>query len=202
MNTNKTIKIAVLSLLINIAYAAVNVALGLISPSAWFVTMGAYYLVLAVVRFVALISSKKEENPFLLGFSSVLFMTLSLPLIGMVILSSARERGMELHEILMITMALYAFTKVTLAIINLCEARKYKSDAVKVMRCVSFADALVPIASLQRSMLLSFGDMAEADIRLFNILTGSGVCVIVFILGLLLNKKKKYKDLVSRSFLF
>jgi divalent metal cation (Fe/Co/Zn/Cd) transporter len=91
----------------------------------------------------------------------------------------------------MITMALYAFTKVTLAIINLTKARRQRSSAESALRSISLADALVSIASLQRSMLVSFGEMTASEIRLFNILTGSGVCILVFILGLNLLMKKR-----------
>ena len=95
-----------------------------------------------------------------------------------------KDRGIRYHEIVMITLALYAFIKVTLGIINLVKASRHAASAWVCLRNISLADALVSICSLQRSMLVSFGDMAQQDITLFNILTGSGVCIIVFMLGL------------------
>jgi len=44
---------------------------------------------------------------------------------------------------------------------------------------------------LQRSMLVSFGNMAQKDITLFNILTGSGVCIAVLMLGINLTGGKR-----------
>lgn len=38
--------------------------------------------------------------------------------------------------------------------------------------------------SLQRAMLVSFPGMLLPDIRLMNALTGAGVCVLIFLLGL------------------
>ena len=186
---NRSARTTILSLCINLAYAIGNIALGVVASSVWFVTAGIYYLAIAVVRFVALINMKKQESPRLLRFSGIALMIVSIPLLAMVFLSAIRERGNHFHEILMITIALYAFSKITVAIINMCKAGKHSGDAMTVLVNVSLADALVSIASLQRSMLLSFGELTAADIRLFNILTGSGVCIIVFILGLLLSKK-------------
>lgn len=103
---------------------------------------------------------------------------------GTVILCAMKDRGIRYHEIVMITLALYAFIKVTLGIINLVKASRHAASAWVCLRNISLADALVSICSLQRSMLVSFGDMAQQDITLFNILTGSGVCIIVFMLGL------------------
>ena len=103
---------------------------------------------------------------------------------GTVILCAMKDRGIRYHEIVMITLALYAFIKVTLGIINLVKASRQAASAWVCLRNISLADALVSICSLQRSMLVSFGDMAQQDITLFNILTGSGVCIIVFMLGL------------------
>ena len=111
-------------------------------------------------------------------------MLLAWCLSGTVILCAMKDRGIRYHEIVMITLALYAFIKVTLGIINLVKASRQAASAWVCLRNISLADALVSICSLQRSMLVSFGDMAQQDITLFNILTGSGVCIIVFMLGL------------------
>ena len=98
-------------------------------------------------------------------------------------------------------MALYAFTKVTLAIINLIKVRKTSGRVYRALRNISLADALVSIASLQRSMLVSFGDMPATDIQLFNALTGTGVCIIIALLGIeqivtlkRINKKQVYPN--------
>ena len=47
-------------------------------------------------------------------------------------------------------------------------------------------------------MLVSFGGMDEKDIKLFNTLTGSGVCIIIFLLGMNLLKGDKFKMAKSK----
>ena len=67
-------------------------------------------------------------------------MVLSVSLSGMVILASVKDRGTDFHEIIMITIALYTFTKLTLAIINLVKSKRNTPERVKVLRNISFAD--------------------------------------------------------------
>ena len=118
-------------------------------------------------------------------------MLLSLPLVGTVILAVVSDRGITMHMIVMISMAAYSFTKITLAIINLIKARKSDSAKLVSLRNVSLSHACVSIFALQRSMLVSFGDMPQNDIHIFNAVTGAALCVIVFLLGLNLVKNKK-----------
>ena len=182
-------KFSLLSLALNIAFSAYHVVFGIITHSWWLFTVGLYYVILSVVRFVVL--RTKKHHSFATKFTGGMLMLLSLPLVGTVILAVARDRGMVLHEIVMITMALYAFAKITLATVNLVKARRSASAQLITLRNISFADAFVSIFSLQRSMLVSFEGMNELEIQIMNASLGSAVCVIVFLLGLNLVRSKK-----------
>ncbi|MBE6535056.1 MAG: hypothetical protein E7677_00325 [Ruminococcaceae bacterium] len=182
-------RLALLGLLFNVAFGAYNVVFGIITHSWWLLTVGIYYAILSIVRFVVL--KTKGSGSFITKFTGVMLMLLSMPLVGTVILAVVRDRGMVMHEIVMIAMAVYSFTKITLAIINLIKSRKSTSEKLITLRNVSLADACVSIFALQRSMLVSFGEMSETDICIFNAVIGSAVCVIVFLLGLNLVRNKK-----------
>jgi len=176
----------------NIAFAAYHGVLGFVLHSWWFITLSVYYVLLSVMRFAILrMPQDQASGGFIRRFTGIMLMVLAWCLSGTVILCTMKERGVRHHEIVMITLALYAFIKVTLGIMNLIKAARHASSAWVCLRNISLADALVSICSLQRSMLVSFGDMAQADIVLFNVLTGSGVCLIVFILGLNLTGGKR-----------
>lgn len=178
------IPLTYLSLILNLAYAIYNSILGFISHSWWFITLSIYYAVLSVMRFAVLrIKRKSETEIFAKKFTGFCFVFLSVCLVGTVILSAVTNRGVKHNEIVMITIALYTFTKVVLGIINLVKSKKRSSPAFKTLRNISFADALVSVFSLQRSMLVTFEGMGESDVTLFNILTGSSVCIAVFVLG-------------------
>ena len=186
---DRTLKLALGSLAFNIAFATYYLVMGLVTNSWWLLTLGSYYLVLSLVRFMVLRSKSKER--FIAKFTGWMLILLSIPLVGTVILSVVRDRGHERHMILMIALAAYAFTKITLATIKLIKARRSTSATILTLRSISFADAFVSIFALQRSMLVSFEGMTETEIVIMNATLGSAVCVIVFLLGLNLVRNRK-----------
>ena len=189
---DRTLKIAIASLVFNIAFAIYHLVMGLVTSSWWLLTLGSYYLILSTVRFAVLRSKSKER--FIAKFTGWMLMLLSIPLVGTVILSVLRDRGHKLHMIVMIAMAAYAFTKITLAIIKFIKARRSKSAILLTLRNISLADAFVSIFALQRSMLVSFEGMSEAEIVIINAALGSAVCIACFLLGLLLLLNRQYKS--------
>ena len=186
---DRTLKFALANLVLNISFATYHLVLGLVTSSWWLLTLGAYYLILSTVRF-AVLRSKSGER-LIAKFTGWMLIILSIPLAGTVILSVVRERGYELHMIVMIAMAAYAFTKITLATVNLIKARCSTSAMLITLRNISFADAFVSIFALQRSMLVSFEGMRDTEIVIMNASLGSAVCVIVFLLGLNLVRNRK-----------
>ncbi len=187
---NKTQKLSILSLLFNIAYSAYHIGLGVWSNSWWLFTIGIYYAILSLIRFAIL--RTKQNSVFLIRFTGIMLMLLSVPLVGTVILSVVRDRGKVMHMIIMITIAAYTFTKITFAIINLVRLRKGSSAKLIALRNISLADSCVSIFALQRSMLVSFPGMAADDIRIMNAVFGSAICIIVFLLGYNLIRNEKF----------
>ena len=185
---NRTLRSALISLIFNIAYSAYYVVLGALTRSWWLLALGFYYYVLSTVRFIV-IRTKKNEH-LLAKFTGVMLIIMSLSLIGVVLLSLVRDRGHKFHIIVMITIAAYSFAKIVLAVVKLVKSRHSKSQKTIALRNISFAAACVSIFSLQRSMLVSFEGVSEAEIPLMNALTGTGVCIIIFLLGLNLAVKR------------
>ena len=188
---DRTRKLALASLLFNMVYSAYHIIFGITTHSWWFFTIGIYYAILSIVRFVVL--RHKGKKRFVIRFTGIMLMALSLSLVGTVILAFVKDRGTEFHLIVMLAIAVYAFTKITLATIKWIKARKSKSAKLITLRNISFADAFVSIFSLQRSMLVSFEGMTEIEIRIMNVATGSAVCIIVFLLGLNLVQQQRLK---------
>ncbi len=186
---DRILKFALVSLTFNIVFSAYHLLFGIVSGSWWLLTLGSYYLILSIVRFVVL--RTKSKGRFVTKFTGGMLIALSITLIGTVILSVVRDRGHEFNIIVMITMAAYAFTKVTLATINLVKSRHSTSVTLITLRNISLADAFVSIFALQRSMLVSFEGMTKTEMLIMNAALGSAVCVIVFLLGLNLARSKK-----------
>ena len=192
---DRTLKFALASLVFNMAFATYHLVVGGVTSSWWLLTLGSYYLVLSIVRFVVLRSKSGER--FIAKFTGWMLILLSIPLAGTVILSVVRDRGHERHMIVMIAMAAYAFTKITLATIKLIKARRSTSATLITLRNISFADAFVSIFALQRSMLVSFEGMREMKIVIMNAALGSAVCIACFLLGLLLLLNRQYNSSIA-----
>ena len=187
---DRPLKIAVVSLAGNIVFASYYLIFGVVSGSAWLLSLGVYYLILSIVRFVVL--RLKKNARLATSFSGVMLMILSLALLCTVILSVIQDRGIKFHMIVMIAIATYAFSKISVATVNLIRSRKSTAGAIMPLKSISFSDALASIFALQRSMLVSFDGMNEAEIMIMNGALGSAVCITVFLLGLRLIFENRY----------
>ena len=177
------------SLTFNAAYAIGNCIIGFLAHSWWFITVGAYYTVLAITRFSVLQVKRKASGDcdtelFARRITGILLVVLSVCIVGVNIMSAVKDRGTVFHEIVMITIATYTFTKITIAIIGMVKVKRAASSVLKTLRNISLADASVSIYTMQRSMLVSFPGMEAADILLLNIFTGTLVWIVVLLLGI------------------
>ncbi len=191
-------------LVFNLIYAIANGVLGFLNLSWWFITVGAYYTVLTVMRYSVLQIRRKADGNydaelFARRITGILLVVLSFCIIGVNVLSAVEERGTAFHEIVMIAVATYTFTKITMAIIGIVKARRTASPVLKTLRNITLADACVSVYTMQRSMLQSFPGMGAAEIQLFNILTGTAVWLIVLLLGINLIGGK-YTDMAKSKF--
>ena len=170
-----------LNLALNILYAVGNLALGIYEHSYWFITAGAYYAILGIMRYSAVLFEKKTKSEsikaeyFVRGFSGVMLIGMSIVLMGSVYLSVKFDVARSIHEIIMI---------ITMAIINAVKVKKHNSPLLETLRNINLADAVVSIFSMQRSMLVSFEGMTVWEIKLINTLTGTAVCLVVLALGI------------------
>jgi len=178
-----------LRLLTDIAYALGNAAIGVVSRSWWFITLGAYYAVLATARFLVLRMERKTTGDSPLEararrMTGILLVVLSFCITGITTLSIIEGRGTDFHQIVMIAIATYTFFRITKAIVDVVKAKHSPSPVLHTLRNISLADAGVSVFALQRSMLVSFPGMENGDVRLFNILTGTATYVFVLFLGI------------------
>ena len=184
MKKERILKITAISFIINFLYAGYTLYLGITSHSWWFIALSAYYTVLSFLRILLLNSNRLENKISVSSFCGKVFILLSVCLAGITYLSYEENIGTKYNEIIIITIAVYTFSKIVLAIINLIKDSRHNAVRLKALRNVSFADALASIFSLQRSMLISFEGMSEPEIKLFNALTGTAVYLLVFLMGL------------------
>lgn len=200
---SRVISFVVLNFFLNFLYAFYNGVLGIINHSIWFIIMCAYYIVLSTMRLSAVLCDWKNKNTssndieyFVMKLCGVLLVLLNFVLAGAIYISLSQDIATKYDKIIMITIATYTFYKITITIIKAVKQHKNPLPLLSVIRSISYAEVAASVLTLQRSMLVSFGSMNNADIHTMNILTGSAVCLFVLILGIVLiirGAKKKGK---------
>lgn len=185
---------------LNLTYALYHGVIGIMTGSLWFLLLCAYYMILSVIRFSAVLYDHQSaknipsfSEQFLFRFLGGMLILLAVILAVSSWLSLRYDVAMVYPEIMMITIATYTFYKIIIAIVNAIKARKQQSLWLIAIRNIGCADAAPSLLALQRSMLVSFEGMNSQDIDLMNALTGAGVCLLTTALGIymILRKEKQ-----------
>ena len=120
---------------------------------------------------------------FVMKLCGVLLILLNFILSAAIYISQSQYIATKYGEIVMITIAAYTFYKITITVIKAVKQRKNPSPLLSVIRSISYAEVAASVLTLQRSMLVSFGEMNDTDIHTMNTLSGTSVCLFVLILG-------------------
>lgn len=170
-------------LLVNLLYIAVKLTAGIYYRSWWFVTLAAYYALLAVTRFLLLwrwggIGPEMELRRCRLCGAALLLMNAALA--GMVVLMVRQNQGYDYPGMLIYAMAAYSFYAGTVAAVNVIKFRRHGSPVLFAAKAINLAAALVSILALETAMIAQFGDQNDALFRrTMTAATGGGVCAIV-----------------------
>ncbi len=191
---------ATISLFFNLSYAVYHGILGLLSYSWWFIALWGYYTILGMTRFyVVLYERKNKPTPsidteyFVMMVSGFLLLVLGCTLAGVNYMSLTDSIATKYDEITMITIATYTFCKITMSIVRVVKQRHNLSPLLATIRRIGYAEVAVSVLTMQRSMLVSFGEMDASKIYLMNALTGAGVYLFINILGIVMMKESRGK---------
>ena len=168
---------------VNLLYIVMKLASGVYCRSPWFISLAAYYALLAIMRFSLLyrgrdVDKMTELRRYRLCGAILLLMNLALG--GIVRFMVWHDQGYVYPGMLIYAMAAYAFYAVTTAIINLVKFRKYRSPVLSAAKAISLVAAMVSILSLETAMLAQFG--GDDDLLFRKVMTGAtggGICAIV-----------------------
>ncbi len=178
---------AVISLIINLIFSIYNGILGITSSSVIFGASAAYYLLLGIMRFSAVLQSRKnnprgERNTVLLIGVLLIVLSLMYPII--VYFSISQNTATPYDVITMITIATYTFSKITASIMTAVKFKHHSSFVIKAVNSIRYAEVSVSLLTMQQSMLVSFGGMGAGKTMALNGFTGGAVCILILILGI------------------
>lgn len=196
---SRVFMMAIISLAINFLYGVYNGVLGVVWNSIWFATMSIYYIILGVMKFMAVkceyskrTKGKIKKELFIMRIDGILLLLLTFVLTGVVCLSIKLELGKSYNTIIMITIATYTFPKVITAIVNSIKVRKNSTPIIKTIRNINVSNAVVSMFSLELSMYATFDKGGDTShIYIVEIITGIAMCICVLTIGILMIYKSK-----------
>lgn len=172
----------------NVTYGVFQLWLGLYHHTFWYLSLGAYYLCLALMRFFLILHTRKyapgekmrtELQKYRACGWVLLAMNLALSLI--VFFMIYWNRTFTHHMITTIALAAYAFTMLTLAVVSVIKYRKYNSPVFSAAKAISLSSALVSMLTLESTMLTTFGDgtMTATAQKFMLGATGAAISAII-----------------------
>ncbi|MBE6825685.1 MAG: hypothetical protein E7511_02220 [Ruminococcus sp.] len=194
------------SLLWNTAYAVLQFGMGIWHRSFWFASLGVYYISLGMVRFFLVRHTsrckpgeKMHEELSKYRTCGIVLLFLNLTLALMIFFMIYWNRTFRHHEITTIALAAYAFTSLTMAIVNLVKQRRYNSPVYSAARAISLAAASVSMLTLASTMLTTFGEgtMPLTERRILLGITGGMISafIITMAIYMIVQSTKKIKQL-------
>ena len=179
-----------LVMVLNYLYALYNLLVGWVSHSAWLLSLGAYTLMLAVIRTDLTIShhigrrldGASLQRHELRCYRRVAWslLLLNLPIGGLAVLMASGRGAAALPGHLIYLSALYSFLMMGLGISNLIRFRKFGSPILSAAKVLSLVAALLSMLTLQSALLDRFGEGQESFRLLMSRLSGSAVFLSVF----------------------
>ena len=138
------------------------------------------YMGTIIVAILSIVQAEKRILPMAAG---ILLLALNFALTGVILLTIAQDTAKRYSEVVVISIAIYTFYKIIMAVANMVKVRKTRSPVLIAIRNIGTADALVSMLTLQATMLASFQGKGGLDANRMNAITGMVVCVLILALG-------------------
>ena len=147
----------------NSIYATFTLFLGLWHSSSWYLSIAAYYILLAIMRFSLLYYSRSnkagddviaELKRF--RFCGALLLLMNTALMGLTFYRTIENRDFLHHGATTTALGLFTLSLFALSIINIVKYRKFNSPILFAAKLISFVSALVSMLSLETAVISRF----------------------------------------------
>lgn len=183
------------SFVITALFAAYNLFLGIAYKTLWSICIAAYYVLLLCIRVYVIFSEskfyrtkisdeqKEKKRKTLFLVQSLFLFIISIALIGPITLMVQQKKQVDYSAIPAITIAAYTTYKIIISTRNLIKSRKERHLSLKILRTVSFVDALVSILTLQYVLIITFGGM-DKDMFVLSAVTSFAIWTLILWISL------------------
>lgn len=183
------------SLGVDVLWAAANLASGIATASLWAVTLGAYYLCLAIMRgFLVWRIHLRGESPDrareldICRVCGGVIMASALPVMGVVVLNLHNQGTFYHHMYITIGVAVYAFAKLGFSIPKYLRFRDGDDLLMLANANIGIACALASFLTMGILMMNVFGGKGRGGAAAFSFIMtvclGAAVVIVIFIFGL------------------
>lgn len=203
----RTVVFSGLSMAFNILYVIMHVVLAVTLSSFWYGSLALYYGLLVALRSGLVLYHRKkgsldDQSKTLIErrkyrSCGIILMIIPLCLVVPILQIAFLDKAFVHQGWTIFAFAAYAFYKISMAIVNVYRSKKQSDLTVRALRNVGLADALVSIFSLQTALLYAFSE--TTDYSIYNIITGTAVCVLTVALGVYMIIKSKNKGLIDNG---
>lgn len=201
----RTILFSFFSFILNVAYVVFIGIFGILSRSAWYISIASYYLILSLTKGSVFYNRKKNNTEIkqakVYKFCGVMLIFLTFVLSGILILIYTTNMSFKYAGIMIYAVAAYTFYYLILAIYNYFKAKKYEDLFIESIRNINLAKSLVSVIVLQVAMFHAFSPENQKSIA--NAITGCTISILILIIGIFMivksNKVLKHKSIVRTS---
>lgn len=187
-----------ISLIFNFGYALFLFIVSQVYFSKWFFVMSIYYALLSIARIFIFFEinpkNSLRKKILIMRACGYFLLLLNLVVSVMIFLLIYTAPYAKYHEIIVITLAAYTFSALTIAIVNIVRYLKKNEYVYSCVKVISLISASVSMLTLTNTMLVTFG---SDDMLLRNIILPilSGVVAIFIIVCAILMIKKANSEL-------
>lgn len=191
----------------NTLYATFQLFTGLYYNSIWYLSIAAYYILLAVMRFSLLHYSRShkagediESELKRFRFCGILLLVMSSALSAITFYITWQNQELKHHSATTIVFAIFTCVSFTISIINVIKYKKQKSPLLFATKLISFVATIVSILALETALIGRFSAQIPDNLRqLITGATGLAVLVITGYIGIFMvvrgsKRLKEFKE--------
>lgn len=187
----KTVTAAIGSLFVTALFALYNGFLGVYHASLWHGSICVYYLVLVIIRGIIISSKSRIDRgctterfrKLVYITSAALLLFLNVCLVVPVSLMVVRQKPVDMTLIPAIAMAAYTTYKVVMASVNLKRRKRSSNRLVRLLRTISFIDALVSVLTLQNTLIMVIMNGDGSEMLTLSAITSAAIMLAVLALS-------------------
>ena len=167
----------------NLLFALVKLVAGLMIDSLWLISLGIYYLLLALLRLTVVTPRGRVPGRAIIQewqryrLCGVVLLVMNQVLMVVVILVLRKKGGFNYPGPLIYLMAAYAFWAMTNATVKLVKSHRRDEPLESAARAVSMTAAMVSMLAMETALITRFGEGDPHFQTVMIALTGAVVCL-------------------------